>query len=149
MFMKLIFICGRSGIAPATPQRRVGTGATAPTQLTCCPADWRKNPGCWRSPALSSSSTCSTCRAWASSWSRSDLSLQHAGLCPRETLLHTCSLLYCHHVLYCSLYTGLFLLLVLVIVNYSSNISRLVYTIFNFIIYYRWSSRSVPFPLLY
>lgn len=76
----------RNGIDPATQRRRVGTEATAPTQPTCCPAGWRKNRGCSRFPAPSSSSTFSTCRAWASFWSRSDLSLQPAGLYLQERL---------------------------------------------------------------
>lgn len=77
--LKFWYMCTRNGIAPATPRLQVGTEATALTQLTCCPADWRKNPGCLRFPAPSSSSTFSTCRAWASFWSRSGLSLQLAG----------------------------------------------------------------------
>lgn len=45
MFIKM-YICPRNDIAPVTRQHQVETGATAPTQAKCCPADWRKNLGC-------------------------------------------------------------------------------------------------------
>lgn len=76
----------RSATAPTTPARRGGTAATAPTRPTCCPAGWRRSPGCWKCPATSCSSTSSTCRAWASFWSKSGLSLQPAGLYLPNTL---------------------------------------------------------------
>lgn len=73
-------VCVRKGIAPVIPRHQVGTAATAQTQLTCCPADWRKSPGCLKFPAPSFSSMSNTCRAWASFWCRSGLSLQLAGV---------------------------------------------------------------------
>lgn len=85
-FFQTCVMCVRNAIAPATPRRQGGTGATAQIQLRCCPAGWRRNPGCLRSLVLSFSSMSSTCRAWASFWSRSGLSLRLAGLCLHEKL---------------------------------------------------------------
>lgn len=63
------FSC-RSATAPMTPQLRGGTAATAVTRQMHCPARGRRSPGCRRCAMPSCSSTSSTCRAWASFWSR-------------------------------------------------------------------------------
>lgn len=73
----------RKDTAPTTPRRRVGTAAIAQIQQRCFPTGWRRSRGWWTSPTASCSSTSSTCRAWASSWSRSGLILQPAGLSSR------------------------------------------------------------------
>lgn len=70
----------RNDTDPVIPQLQAVTGAIVLTQGRLCPADWKKNRGCWRFLAPSSSSMYSTYRAWASFWCRSDLSLQPAGL---------------------------------------------------------------------